>query len=133
MVEECERANSSRKSRTYCEKATIAPETVPIPKCSLLESRHYLLKDIADVAQTKKKPSWGTLMKTIQLTEDEHKLLVDILERASAQVLDELVHTDDRTYREALKERQVQTSALFQKVRTDQSASRILDQQEQWP
>jgi hypothetical protein len=72
-------------------------------------------------------------MITIRLTETEHKLLVDILERVSEQALEELVHTEAHAYRDALKEREQQTRALFQKISTSQPSPWVPDQQEQWP
>lgn len=72
-------------------------------------------------------------MITMQLTETEHKLLVDILERESAHVFEELAHTEALTYRESLKEREQQTRALTEKIKTSQPRTGTLEQQEQWP
>lgn len=58
-------------------------------------------------------------MPTIQLTKTEHHLLVDMLERECAHLLNEIVHTDEREYRESLEEQERQTKALLRKVKTN--------------
>ena len=43
-------------------------------------------------------------MSTVSLSEKEHGLLVEILEREIPDLRDEIWHTDDHDYRESLRE-----------------------------
>ena len=72
-------------------------------------------------------------MITAQLTETEHTLLVDLLERVCAHAREELVHTNDHAYRDMLKEQERQIRALFEKIRTGQPPSPAMNHQEEWP
>jgi hypothetical protein len=72
-------------------------------------------------------------MITIQLTEVEHKMLVGILERESAHVVEELAHSEALTYREAFRERERQTRALCEKISAAKSSLRVSNQEEQQP
>jgi hypothetical protein len=72
-------------------------------------------------------------MITVQLTEAEHTLLVDLLERVCAHAREELVHTNDHAYRDMLKEQEQRIRALFDEISTSQSPPRALNHQEEWP
>jgi hypothetical protein len=56
-------------------------------------------------------------MGQIVLSEKEQQLLIDILEREIPSLRDEIWHTDDHDYREALKERENDVKALVEKLK----------------
>jgi hypothetical protein len=56
-------------------------------------------------------------MLPIHLTETEYHLLVGALERECAHLLNEIVHTDNREYRESLEEQEQRTNALLRKLK----------------
>jgi hypothetical protein len=59
-------------------------------------------------------------MGQIILSEKEQQLLIDILEREIPSLRDEIWHTDDHDYREALKERENDVKALVEKLKASQ-------------
>ena len=60
-------------------------------------------------------------MRTIRFSDAEQRLLVEVLERAYAHLIEEFVHTDDRQYRESPEAREGQVTALLQKLKTSES------------
>jgi ABC-2 type transport system permease protein len=59
-------------------------------------------------------------MGTINFSEKEQGLLVEILEREIPDLRDEIWHTDDHDYREALKERERSINVLLDKLKGNQ-------------
>lgn len=60
-------------------------------------------------------------MGTINLTEKEQQLLIEILEREIPDLRDEIWHTDDHDYRESLKERERRINDLLGRLRESQT------------
>ena len=56
-------------------------------------------------------------MGTIDLTEKEQQLLIEILEGEIPDLRDEIWHTDDYDYRESLKERERYFNELLGKLK----------------
>lgn len=56
-------------------------------------------------------------MGTIQLTEKEQQLLIELLESEIPDLRDEIWHTDDHDYRESLKERERHINELLVKLK----------------
>ena len=56
-------------------------------------------------------------MKTFTFTEEEQRLLVEILDKEIPSLRDEIVHTDDHDYREFLKEREKRLNDLVRKLK----------------
>ncbi len=56
-------------------------------------------------------------MVSLELTEDEAKLLLDVLERYHSHIEVEIRRTDHRTFRDALKEREKSLIVVVDKVR----------------
>ena len=56
-------------------------------------------------------------MATLEMTEEETKLLSNVLERYHSHLAVEISHTDTRAFKEALKEREKSLNALIEKVR----------------
>ena len=59
-------------------------------------------------------------MATINLSEKEQQLLIEILEKEIPNRRDEIWHTDDYDYRESLKERESFINALAKKLKESQ-------------
>jgi hypothetical protein len=57
-------------------------------------------------------------MVTCEMNDDEAKLLLSVLERYHSHLEVEIVRTNRREFREALKEREKQLQALVEKVKT---------------
>jgi len=68
-------------------------------------------------------------MPLIDLTETEYHLLVAVLKRECTHLLDEIVHTDEREYREALEEQERRTNALLQKIKASLLGAREAEHQ----
>ncbi len=60
-------------------------------------------------------------MSTVSLSEKEHGLLTEILEREIPDLRDEIWHTDDHDYRESLKERERYIKELLGKFKEGQT------------
>lgn len=60
-------------------------------------------------------------MGTINLTEKEQQLLIEILEREIPDLRDEIWHTDDHDYRESLKARERRINDLLGRLRESQT------------
>ena len=56
-------------------------------------------------------------MPTLNFTEQEQQLLVEILEREIPSLREEILHTDDSDYREFLKEREEFVKDLLRKLK----------------
>ena len=52
-------------------------------------------------------------MSTIDLSDKEQQLLVELLDREIPSLRDEILHTDDHEYREFLKEKENSVKALL--------------------
>jgi hypothetical protein len=63
-------------------------------------------------------------MYTVVLSEAEHQLLVDLLTRQRREFLHELHHTDDRPYRQALKEQEGTVEELLKKLTVNSSVGK---------
>ena len=72
-------------------------------------------------------------MMILQLTESEHTLLVDLLERVCVHAREEIVHTDDHAYRELLTVQEQRIRAVCEKIRACRLTPRAPDQQEESP
>lgn len=59
-------------------------------------------------------------MESLNLSETERQLLIELLDREIPSLRDEIWHTDDHDYREALKEREQCMKALVEKLRGGQ-------------
>ena len=57
-------------------------------------------------------------MVTCEMNDDEAKLLLNVLERYYSHLEVEIVRTNRREFREALKEREKQLKALIEKVKS---------------
>ncbi|MBP7530182.1 MAG: hypothetical protein KA801_19835 [Syntrophorhabdaceae bacterium] len=57
-------------------------------------------------------------MVTCEMNEDEAKLLLNVLERYYSHLEVEIVRTNRREFREALKEREKQLKTLIEKVKS---------------
>lgn len=57
-------------------------------------------------------------MVTCEMNDDEAKLLLNVLERYYSHLEVEIVRTNRREFREALKERERQLKTLIQKVKS---------------
>jgi galactokinase len=62
-------------------------------------------------------------MLTLHLDEQEQQALSELLEREVPNLRHEIHHTDDRDYREFLKERERVVEKLLAMVRTDTTAT----------
>ncbi|MEW6296657.1 MAG: hypothetical protein AB1671_02810 [Thermodesulfobacteriota bacterium] len=56
-------------------------------------------------------------MGALDLSDTEQQLLIELLEREIPSLRDEVWHTDDHEYREALKERERRLKALLEKLK----------------
>ena len=56
-------------------------------------------------------------MYTIVISDDEKRLVIEMLETEIPELRDEIRHTDDHNYRDALKEREQRMAALLGKLR----------------
>jgi len=56
-------------------------------------------------------------MSTINLSDKEQQLLVELLDREIPNLRDEIFHTDDHEYRESLKERENSLKELLKKLK----------------
>lgn len=63
-------------------------------------------------------------MYTVVLSEAEQQLLVDLLTRQRREFLHELHHTDDRPYRQSLKEQEATVEELLKKLTVISSVGR---------
>ena len=58
-------------------------------------------------------------MQTLLLNDIERQLLIELLDSQRREMLHELHHTDDRDYRQSLKEREGIVEALLKKLQTE--------------
>jgi hypothetical protein len=58
-----------------------------------------------------------TVMSTVDLSDKEQQLLVELLDREIPNLRDEILHTDDHEYREFLKEKENSIKALLGRLR----------------
>jgi hypothetical protein len=56
-------------------------------------------------------------MTTITLSDQEHQVLIELLDREIPSLREEILHTDDHDYRESLKERETFVKNLLQKLK----------------
>ncbi len=56
-------------------------------------------------------------MTTINLSDKEQQLLIEILDREIRNLRDEIFHTDDHEYREFLKERENSVKELLRRLK----------------
>lgn len=56
-------------------------------------------------------------MYTVTLTSEQHTVLLDLLECALSELHTEIVHTDNRCLRDALKDRKHSLQALLETLR----------------
>jgi len=56
-------------------------------------------------------------MSTVDLSDKEQQLLVELLDREIPNLRDEILHTDDHEYREFLKEKENSIKALLGRLR----------------
>lgn len=57
-------------------------------------------------------------MPTLLIDEREQQLLLELLDNQRRELLHEIHHTDDRNYRQGLKEREDVVEALLKKLQT---------------
>jgi succinate dehydrogenase flavin-adding protein (antitoxin of CptAB toxin-antitoxin module) len=62
-------------------------------------------------------------MYTLNLTEEEKQTLINLLECSLEDLHSEIVHTDNRCYKQALKDRKQLVIQLLENLRKLQSAS----------
>jgi hypothetical protein len=56
-------------------------------------------------------------MATLELRDTEQQVLIELVEREIASLREEIWHTDDHDYREALKEREQDLKVLLQRLK----------------
>lgn len=60
-------------------------------------------------------------MPALELTNEEHEALLEILERYYPDLRREIVNTDDREFRHALKQREAIMKELIHRLKTQKS------------
>jgi hypothetical protein len=63
-------------------------------------------------------------MYTVVLSDTEHQLLVELLNRQRREFLHEIHHTDDRPYRQSLKEQETTVEELLKKLTVNSSVGK---------
>lgn len=61
-------------------------------------------------------------MSTIELTEEEQALLIEILDSTVSDIKYEIADTDNSQFKEKLRSRKTALSRLLSKIRTEESA-----------
>lgn len=61
-------------------------------------------------------------MSTIELTEEEQELLIEILDSTVSDIKYEIADTDNSQFKEKLRSRKAALSRLLGKIRTEESA-----------
>ncbi len=56
-------------------------------------------------------------MAALELSDTEQQLLIELVEREISSLREEIWHTDDHDYREALKEREQDLKVLLQRLK----------------